>query len=362
MGVYSRLSLPENFFDWTSDMLLLQPEPQYLYARLWKRAMGAELVVPDALGAPGREIMAQGAQYASADASRLSLAPDLFDATFAARVEMSGMPGHTVRINRPKFLDGSEATTARRVATNQSISTTPIDAGSEQIALTLGLYAGPYDTVNSRIAPYGIDAFDAQLGVHKLSQIVGMQLKRDMDRWLERVHVALLDAAGTTVRPAGMTADNDATASGQFPFDLDTFLRAELTLDEANIPYFADGYRCAVLTPRQVKQLADDQQYARYAQFNKEYNALFPGYVASVHKTHIFKSNSLTVTANSSSVNIHKGHMFGPGALASAIGRRPTVRAANEDNYGMTAKVIWTLDGDFVLADSRFAVSVRSSA
>ena len=43
MPVISRASLPEEFFDITSAMLLIQPEPQYMYAQMWKSALGAAL-------------------------------------------------------------------------------------------------------------------------------------------------------------------------------------------------------------------------------------------------------------------------------------------------------------------------------
>ena len=51
MGIISRATLPAEFFDRTSAMMLIQPEPQYLYAQLVFMAdLQAELRQnPDAL-------------------------------------------------------------------------------------------------------------------------------------------------------------------------------------------------------------------------------------------------------------------------------------------------------------------------
>lgn len=361
MPFIGRATLPEEFYDITSDMLLLQPEPQYLYASLWKKAMSAELSPPAMFGLPGRSVAGVGAPY-DANNGRLSLSPDVMTETFAVKVDMMGGPGTSLRVNRPRFSNSTYTMGSRLVASNSTISTTPINVSSEQITLTLQTFAGPYDQTNSRVAPYGLTAFDANFGVHKQAAIVGAHMKRDFDRFLDTVMVTLLDSASSAVYPKGMTAVNDATAAGMYPCDYDTINRAEKTADEANVPTFADGYRGLVLTPTQLAQLKGDPQYAKYAEKHPEFNALFPGYVATVNKMHVFKSTTLNTTANSSSVNIHYGHLFGPGVLGSAMGRRPAVYNSTDDNYGQQVKVIWLMDSDFVLADNRFVVSVRSSA
>lgn len=363
-GPVSRLTLPENFFDVTSAALLLQPEPQYLFASLWKRAMGQDLGVPDAIGLelPDRSVTGVGADYAQRTDGRLMLATDLFDSLIGAKFDMEGMPGHSVFVNRPKFANTTYTTTARKVSQNTAISTTAIGVGSEQVGLTLQRFAGPYDQDNSRVAPYGLDAFDAKVGVHKVSKIVGLNMQRDFDKFVETVMVGLGDTAATVVRPAGMTTDNTPTVVGANPLDYDTINRAEESADTNNIPCFPDGYRLLAVTPTQARQLKNDSQFARYAEFHRDMNALFPGYLTSVNKLHVFKSTTLTTTANSSSIAIHRAQLLAPGAFASALGGRPYVAKATDDNYGLTPKVIWIMHADWLLADNRFVLSVRSSA
>ena len=358
----SRLTLPENFYDTTSSMLLLQPQPQFLFASLWKRAMAASLTVPSALGINGRTIESNGQVYASANTGRLALAADLLDGLFAAKFDMKVQPGHTVRVNRPKYRLTTYTKASRKIAAGASISTTAVAIGSEQNDITIARYAGPYDAENTRVAPFALDRLDASMGVHSLVQAVGAHLQEDFDRFHENVMVTLANNAANTVRPGNMSADNDATAAGQFVLDYKTINTAEKTADEANLPCFPDGYRLLCLTPTQLMQLKDDSQYARYSEFHKEMNALFPGYATTINKMHVFKCTTLDTAVNGSSVAIHTGLLLSPGTFMAAMGEQPRVVPSTDDNYGETAKVVWIGYFETELADNRFAVSVRSSA
>lgn len=362
MGSVDRAVLPENFYDETSAMLLAQPEPQYLYCDLWKAAQRADLEIPDDLGLPGRTVSGTGQQYSSADRDRLMLSNPLAQQLVATPLNnMTGSPGHTQKFNRPKFADSTYTTAARQVNTGQTISTVGVTLSSDQVPLTLQRFAGPYDNANSRVAPYTVEVFDAGLGVHKASSIVGTHLKRDYDKFIDAVQVALLDTAATTVY-AGGDADDDALgAAGASPMDLALIGAAEVAADEANLPTFADGFRVMVITPTQANQLKDDANFARLSDFHKEMNFLFPGYVRSVHRTHIFKSTTLTRVANASSALVQYGHYMAPGVLLGGMGRAPRVAPSTDDNYGETVKVIWIGDLAFGCADNRFVISVRSN-
>jgi N4-gp56 family major capsid protein len=360
-GPISRLTLPENFFDTTSSMLLLQPEPQYILASLWKRAMAASLTVPNTIGIAGREIQGVGGAYSSAAAGRLTIADDLFDGLFAAKFDMKGMPGHTVRVNRPKYSDTTYTKASRAIGTNTSISTTPIAIGSEQNDITLRRYAGPYDQANSRVAPFGLDRFDASMGVHSMVQMAGSHLQRDFDKWIDSVMVNLCENASTILYSGNATADNDATVAGQFAFDYDLINRGEESADNANVPTFGDGHRILMVTPKQARELKSDPLYAKYAEKHPEYNALFPGYLGTVNKLHVFKSTTLLKTANSSTVPVHRALILSPATFMAAMGEAPRVATPTDDNYGETQKVIWISYSETELADNRFVTQLRSA-
>src|SRR5678816_2574972 len=235
MASFQRASMPENFYDITSSMLLVQPEPQYVYAGLFKAALNASLSPPSMFGLPlpDRQVGGNGAPYSTAERDRLMLANPLSTDLFAVNVDFNAMPGNTIRINRPVFANSTYTAASRLIASGTTISTTPITVSAQQTALTLYRYGGPYSTT---VQPFAIEAFDARMGVHKAASIFGTQLKRDYDKFVETVLVTLADLANTTIYPQGMTADNDATVAGSFPFTFEQLIRTERTMDDANTP------------------------------------------------------------------------------------------------------------------------------
>lgn len=359
---YSRATMPAEFYDKTSDMLLVQPEPQYLYAELFLSSLALSLESPSMLGLPGRQVGGVGAPYSDAERDRLKLANPMFKEVFAARVDFNAEPGSNIRINRPVFSDSTYTEAARRVPSGASISTTTIVPSSQQTNLQLYRYAGPYDNTGAAVQPYGIEAFDANMGVHKAADIIGTHLKRDCHKFIDSAVKTLLDLASATDYPDGMSADNDATAAGSYPFTYEQLSRCERQMDDASLPTFGDGFRALVLAPIQIDQLRGDIQFQRASQNLPQFNILFPQYVASVNKFHIFKSTTLTSTANSSSVSIYKGHAIAPGCLLAGMGRPLRVVPSTDDNYGETVKVIWIGDLAFGVSNNTFVRSVRSSA
>jgi hypothetical protein len=359
MPVFQRATMPENFYDITSNKLLAQPEPQFLYAVLMLAALGASLQVPGELGLPGRGISGNGADYTPAEKDRLMLASPLSTDLFAATVDFNGLPGTTVRFNRPAYTNSTYTQASRLIASGTSISTTPITGASQQNSLTLQRFGGPY---GSAVQPYGADRFDTKQGVHKAASIFGTWLARDFHKTLDSFWVTLFDLAATAVYPEGMSAVNDATAAGQYPLTLEQVFRTEAAMDTANLPTFSDGFRILVLTPTQVNQLRNNQQFQKLATFFPQFNALFPQYVGSIGKFHIFKSTTLSTTANSSSVAIHYGHALAPGVGMVGMGEQPRVASSTNDNYGEMPLFIWLAYLALGLANNSFVYSVRSSA
>lgn len=356
----NRASLPENFYDRTSDRLLTQPEPQYPLATLFLAAIAASLPIPAGIGLDGRQVPSAGAPYASADRDRLMLAEALPTSLFEVAVDFNKEPGDTVKLNRPAFQNTTYTQVSRQVGANTTITTQPVGISSEQNHLVLARYAGPYDQVNGRVAPIGVDAFAASHGVHKAPDMVGTHLVRDFHRFLDFVHVDMAGGA-QPIYPDGMTADNDATTVGSFPLTLEQVSRLEEEQDDANLPTLPDGARVLIITPRQFKQLKHDPEYKGQAEKHPEFNLLFPNYVGSVSKSHIFKSTTLARVNNSSNVPVHRGIAIAPGAFMGGMGRQPRVATSTDDNFGETAKALWIAYLAFGIADARFLRSVRSA-
>lgn len=363
----SRVTLPAEFFDITSSMMLVQPEPQYVFAQMaFAAVQRAELSNVDA-GAlfNGRAPMpASGAAVPGLDANQLQLArsPLAEAITVVAELGQRGV-GHTIRINRPVFSGGGYTEASRTIAQSTSISTTPVDVAAEQVSITVKRVAGPYDSTNSRVAPYGIDRFDAGKSVHSLASITGVHLKRDRVKYLDTVLSLLFDGASTNIVRAGnISADSSFPSSGQQPLDLDTLFRAEEKLSIANIPRFADGRYHCIISPTQLRQLKTDPEWATQAKEDAAYNLLTGGAYMNVGQgIRLEVSNTIqTDTTTVPGQTIYRGVMFGPGAVGYGIDDACRVAAANEDNFGETAKVIWLAYEGMAKLDERFLCSIRS--
>lgn len=358
----SRATLPAEFYDITSDLLLQQPEPQYLHASMVKAAMAAALSQPGDVGIAGRLIGGAGSSYASAQDSRLELEDRLMASECVTFVpELGKGPGHTVRINRPVFANTTYTEASREVPVGATISTTPITVSSEQANVTLRRFMGPYSTAASAVAPIGIDKFDASLALHKLVEVRGMQLVRDFDRFLDAAAVALFGNAATTLYPVGASTDNSAAVAGDYPFDYELCTRIEKTLDEANIPMFSNGRRKLVLHPRQVAQLKMDPDFMRLAVFDKSKNPLSQSYVAQIGNLDVYKSNTLSTASNTNSITIYRAQAFGPGMVGVGMGRKPECVASTNDNYGETNLSMWITYMGLATLDNRFGVVITTS-
>jgi hypothetical protein len=355
---FSAVTIPENFQAELDAQLLAQPEPQYFYAQLVKAALNISLGgdMPDMMNFSGMEV---GAAYTDVQRDRLLLeAKPLATETFAAKINFQGRRGDIIRINRPKYTDSTYTLASRRIAPGQTISTTAINIGSEQTEIQLHRLGGPYST---EVQPYAIEAFDSQMGVHSGVSVTKVHLQRDFDKTVDTIVRDCLDDASAAVYPDGMTAVNDATSSGQFPLTYNQITRVAKRMDEASLPRYSTGRRGLVVTPTGKRQLKDDPQFARHADYHRDKNVLFPGWFATCDEFDMFCSNTLYEADNTSSVEIHYGHAIAPGVLGVGMGRKPTVRASTDTNYGELLRLIWLGDLGFKLFDNRFVVSVRYS-
>lgn len=379
MPAITRATLPAEFYDRTSAMMLVQPEPQYLYAQLVYMAdVQAELRVnPDAYSLfTGRGITgSDGAQVKPYAENQLQLvaADKIRGESIIVSDELArGNVGHTIRMNRPIFSGGGFTEAARLVASGQSISTTGITMTAEQVAITIKRFAGPYDVANSRVAPYPIDRFDAQRSVHSLVASVGTQLARDRMKFVDSVYASIFDSPVSTsvLYPGDPTnsLSSDASAfpaasNGYRPFDADCVFRAEQKLADLFIPRFGDGMYRLIVTPQQARQLRNDPAFQKMAVFESEMNPIKQSFVATLGQVEIYQCSTNTVdTSTVAGVSINHAVMFGPG-LVGRVKDGEGCRVANstDDNFGETPKVVWIAYEGQSLLDNRFVCGIHSN-
>jgi hypothetical protein len=365
----SRVLLPAEFYDITSSMMLVAPTPEFTYAKLlYASDTRAQFMASDITGflsAMPRGPRSSGAAVPDLQDMQLSLAKSIMAEAVTAVPELEGRGiGHTVRINRPQFAGGGYTLAARRVGSSQSISTTPIDVAAEQAMITIHRHVGPYAAGGTQPQPYSIDRLDSGKSVHQLAGVVGLHMQYDRWRWVDAVIASLMDSAVTHVQRAGnLTADSQFPVGNEVPVDLEMLLRAEERMRAAGIPRFSDGTYGVVLSTRQMRQLRLDPQFSRQSKFVESQNVLLNSSVVRVGES-LSIMESATVPTDTTTVagaTIHRGVMFGPGALGYALDEPCRVASSNDDNYGETAKVIWVAYEGFSVLDERFMCSLRSA-
>jgi len=367
----NRASLPEEFYDVTSSRMLVQPEAQYLYAFFAKMSLGSALMIAMGAGgiSPDRGIptAGQSAQQYQQSARLLLASPDPMDRqAVATTTELGNGPGHVLRLNRPRYGSGGFTLAAREITSGSQISTTPIDIGAEQVTMTLKRYGGPYDaSVQSAVAPFAIDKFDASVALHSLVDYVGLHMQRDLDVWLDTVMATFFASGSTTLWPTGYTSDNGSLAVGDMPMDMDLIFRSVETLKNAKIPRFANGrYRC-VLTPTQGRQLKNDAAFQKLTAFDVAGKNPVTGtggaFIGSLSDVDIYECSTNLSVVNANAIAVTTGVMFGPSMVGQGWGKLPRVAYSTLDNYGEDAKMVWLAYAAFNLMDSRFAVQIHTS-
>ena len=362
----SRVTVPAEFFDVTSSLMLKQPTPEFFFAKLaiaaQSRAAISNTDAASALTGP-RGVSSQGAAVMGLDEHQLMIASDpLANALQGVEDAAKAGIGETIKFNRPIFSGGLYTETGRTVAQSSTISLTPIEIGMEQTSLTVKRVSGPASSSGTTTQPFAIDRLASQRSLHSLVQLVGLNLVYDRCAYLDAVVKALFDLGSSVVRPAGISADASFPATGEAPLDLDMLLRAEEALRTASIPRFSDGSYYAIVSPKQMRQLKTDPEFNRASAFVPGMNPILNSTITSVGQT-IKLVECSTVPTDTATVvgqTIQHGMMFGPGAIGFGVADPCRVVAANEDNYGETVKVVWLAYEALGMLDNRMIVSLRS--
>jgi hypothetical protein len=373
MAIINRASLPEEFYDTTSGRMLVQPDNQFVFAFLAKMSLGSALLATIPGGIAGisaqRAILSQGptVQQYQAGARLMLASPDPQSAqSIATVVEIGKAPGHTVRLNRPRYGSGGFTLASREITSGTQVSTTPIDLTSEQVALTLKRYGGPYDSVvQNAVAPFALDKFDTSVALHSLVDYVSLHMQRDFDAWLDNVMSTFAGSGSTTLWPNGYSADNGSQNAGDMPFDIDLAFRGIETLKNGKIPVFPNGRYRGFLSPTQARQIKADPQASSYLRYDvgskNPVTGLDGAFIGTIPGCDLYEATTLQAAANAQSVTITTGVMMGPAMIGQGWGQLPRVAFSTDDNYGEHAKMIWLAYAAFGLLDNRFAVQMHTS-
>lgn len=368
----NRMTLPSEFQDRISEVVLRQPEPEYFGARvLFMASAQAELRRTGVkFSGPGRAegIGDLGAMYPGLMDMQLVLNDTVRGEAITVSDELAkGKPGTSILFNRPRFTNTTYTRASRVLMQGAPVSTTAIDVAGEQVSLTIEEVGGPYDTANSRVAPYAIDRFDAEHSAHRMAEIVGMHLQRDRTRYVDARFSTMLQAVtGTKIFPSDPSFAQTVVATafagstgGMRTLDFDTITRGEQKLTEASIPKFSNGCYWFVVDSLGKQQLRNDAAFQKQAVFSPGLNPLQNSFIARVGNVEIYESTTLaTDTTTVSGDTIHTGCMFGPGMIGYVNGGPVTIDPSSDDDFNRSVKVIWHVYEAFDFLDASFGVPI----
>jgi hypothetical protein len=370
MSTVSRLSLPSEFSNPVNAALLVQPQPQFLYAMLLLQDQTS--YGPNA----SRVFASSGAPIPDLGSFQLDLLdPAQRDSVMLRGAAISVMqfpnarPMDSVTMMRPNFVD-STYTEASRRTTRATISTTSQNIlGMDSVSIKIDEFSGPYNSAAGAVQPLGLEGFDLSMSpTHNLIELAQMNLRRDRMKTVDSILSAKMFAAVQTSNyvyagdpNSTLTSDNSAFLSqGDRPLDVESIQRSSKVLRAAGIPTFANGRYMAVISNQQALNIKSSSSFQRLARYFEERNPLFTNYVATVDNVDIFEcATNPTATANST-ITVQLGIVFGPGLIGYAMAKPCQVAAADETNYGRRVNVIWTAWEGSAVLDDRFAVALRS--
>jgi hypothetical protein len=381
MPQINRLTLPQNFTDQVSRKMLRAAVPEFFWNKYLDLASvqfniealkGSDLALaPDRAPSDGGEAPAplDTLQLMLNDRSGQSGGILVSDDVMAA----PGV-GQTVRFLRPVFAGGGYTLALRRTSSGQQISTTPINISTESAYLTCERLNGPYDTVNSRVAPYAIDRRDSKRAIFSLVKLAAQALKYDRAAFVDAVFNALVDAiVASTISSASnwvipgrgrKTTKAQMAGPGDSEMDLETVLRAIRTLAVRNVPKLSNGKYMCVLRPEAAAQLKLDNDFrelAKLGQSDQSKNPLFSSFVGDIGSAMIFESNTLTQDTSTVANNtINQGIMFGAEIFGYGVGEDVNIADSTVDNFGNQSLFIWQSEEAFGVLNNSFGVGLLS--
>jgi len=379
MSYIGRGSLPANFQDFgsrvTQNLVLPTPSPQFLFAH-WAMAQRLSLAALNAGATTAQQYVtaAGGGAPVPQDLDRLARVADTYPGFVTAVDEFGKEMGDTIKMQRPIYSVGGLTEAAREMTGDEAISTTGRAIKSEEVAVVLKEFLGPYASDGSAPAPFAIKNFDSKYKKALLS-IVGMtsnHLLYDYLFWLDTVIRDRFRASGyTTLADASLTDASSFVAGGNQGFTAEAILRARQTLADRNWQKFPGGnYVCIVPTCFNTQMLSD-VEYRQLSAFHPQKNQLF-NYIGSIQDVDCFECSTTKQYAAASvvpgdetgtvatSVTLEEAIMVGPGAVGfgTAVSEQqgvvgPECRFADDTNYGTIAKCIWYALHAFETLDAR---------
>jgi N4-gp56 family major capsid protein len=360
-------TLTQTFVDRLSREMTLEPDPEFVFARLAGGARAGAMNLPDIMGRAGLPSNLQAAMNAGlGNVDPLNAKFMQVAASFVNVVWQPGTgPGLVIKVDQPRYLGGTMTEAARTLTEGARVTANPQAAVMGQVALTIKELGGPHDSTS--IAPIGLTDLLKRRAEHDLVEYVGLLLRRDRNAVLDRILIdKLLTTTNQTIGSggAGGATTGTMTAGGNRLTDED-LAAIKRKLMERNIPKFPTGLYGLVIGPRHEEDLRADPNFREIARYlaASPGNILMAGHIADYGGFHIVVSNNIPTVAvgGGGAVTGFQSLAFGPGGLGWAIGMDAEARRDRNDDFGREDRYLWLAHEAFALLDADFVEKIVTS-
>jgi N4-gp56 family major capsid protein len=368
---------PSEFQDRLAQQLLLQPDGDFLFARwAFGAALAAQMAGDDSFDVLQMELREGRATQGGALANMIQAMSAgmggplvLASMTFPGLVVMvqeAKMPGETIKINRPKYVDGATTEANRRIGGATRIfgtNTQPINF--EQVDVTIVQYGGPGDS-NGNIVPIAVARFAQNRSAHDLLANVGLQLRRDRWKFVDDLLMTrLIAAAVATYYGGGVSSTSAFTAQGAEPMSYDLLVDLGEGMRTRKVPPVdGSGRYIAVLDTHQISDLKKDPSYTKLAKEIDDLNplrGLFPGAISTIESFYVCESNRMPRLSNIGSpgnLTGYQGLVLSGGALGWGSAEGARLLRDKDDDGGRFGQYAWEAYEGWEVLDRNFVQKV----
>lgn len=367
MASINRGTLPANFIDSINmGMRLVQPEPEYLFARMALGSSLARAAMDANMGSASSfvQMMGNGAPVPQ-QLDSLSRVGDTYP-NAVTTVQGFGLgAGDTIKLRRSVFSGGGYSLSSRRVAPDKATSTAGQTIAMEETAVVLEEYEGPHN--GTEVRPFAIRNFDAKYRANKdeLSSLVKLHLMQDYVKWFDTVIRDLFRATSNITYADNVSNVLSFTSGAGHNISLETILTARKSISDRNWLHFPNGKYVLVVPTAFNLQMVGDPDYRELAAHHANGRNQIFGYITSIQDVDIYESATLKsyVAADGavpgdtqtvpSGATVYEALLFGPGAVGWGSAQPPTCFDADDTNFHKEAKVIWRSVEAFQTLDNR---------
>lgn len=247
-------------------------------------------------------------------------------------------PGtNQVIFDRPTLPTGTYTEVSRRLTEGTPIPNTAQGIAETQVTLTTREYAGPHD--GSDINPFGVTEFLKNRALHSVVATVGEFLRRDRERVVDTTLMDLLLAATTVVTP---DASSEAAIVAGKVANVLLLRRLNKSMKDRHVPPFQNGRWRWITNTTDEFNMKNDADLKSAFQFQPAANPIFTGLLAVVENIEIYTSTMFATKAvGGGGVTGYQGVAFGRYGIGWGSALPPSVRKADDTDYGRQEKVIW---------------------